>query len=161
MVVRVAGRRSARMCAREGTRVSGSCHHRSSTTDTSEEATGGGPPTVLIVDDDASILRLIAVTLEDAGMAVIREADGISALKRLEECTPDVLVLDLQLPGITGRDLFQQARERGWDVPTVIVSAYGARRAQREIGADAALEKPFDPEVLLDKVRGLVRAPRR
>jgi DNA-binding response OmpR family regulator len=68
---------------------------------------------------------------------------------------PDVIVLDLGLPEMDGREFFRQARLRGYEGPVIICSAYGATAAQRELGAEAALNKPFNPEELVQMVHAL------
>jgi DNA-binding response OmpR family regulator len=110
---------------------------------------------VLIVDDDASLRRMLRLTLLDGGFDVRLAENGRAALEAIAEQAPDAVVLDLEMPEMDGRTLIRELRERGIDVPVLIVSAYGARAAGRELGAPA-MDKPFNPDDLLTAVRELV-----
>jgi DNA-binding response OmpR family regulator len=110
---------------------------------------------VLIVDDDASLRRMLRLTLLDGGFDVRLAENGRAALEAIAEQAPDAVVLDLEMPEMDGRTLIRELRERGIDVPVLIVSAYGARAAGRELGAPA-MDKPFNPDELLTAVRELV-----
>jgi DNA-binding response OmpR family regulator len=110
---------------------------------------------VLIVDDDASLRRMLRLTLLDGGFDVRLAENGRAALEAIAEQAPDAVVLDLEMPEMDGRTLIRELRERGIDVPVLIVSAYGARAAGRELGAPA-MDKPFNPDELLMAVRELV-----
>ncbi len=112
---------------------------------------------VMVIDDDAATARMIALALREDGYTVRSASDGQDALRKLEPEAPDVIVLDLEMPGMNGRAFYHELRGRGLDMPVVIVSAFDARRGQRELGADTYLTKPFDPDDLLDKVRELLR----
>jgi CheY-like chemotaxis protein len=68
-------------------------------------------------------------------------------------------VLDLQMPVMDGRSFYTALRQLPSDVPVLLLSAYGSRAAQRELGADDALDKPFDPVILIERLRRLARAP--
>jgi DNA-binding response OmpR family regulator len=119
-------------------------------------AESGHSPIALVVDDEPSVGRLIALTLEDVGFRPVRAGSASDAMDFIEASTPDVITLDLRLPDLNGRQLFRRIRETGIEAPIVIVSAYGARAAQRELGADAAVEKPFDPDQIQRLVLDLV-----
>jgi len=111
---------------------------------------------VLVVDDDRAVSYLVAETLRDEEFSVAVAYDGLEALHMLEGgLDPDALVLDLAMPIMDGRELFREMRRRGWDVPVLVLSAVGARQAMRELGAAAAMEKPFDPDRLVARVRTL------
>jgi DNA-binding response OmpR family regulator len=110
---------------------------------------------VLIVDDDAALRRMLRLTLLDGGFDVRLAENGRAALEAIAEQAPDAVVLDLEMPEMDGRTLIRELRERGIDVPVLIVSAYGARAAGRELGAPA-MDKPFNPDDLLTAVRELV-----
>ena len=84
--------------------------------------------------------------------------DGRSAVQAVDDELPDLVLLDLQLPDMDGREVFRRLRESGYGGPVVIISAHGARSARRELGADAAVDKPFDPEFVLDRVETLLGA---
>ena len=115
-----------------------------------------GTHRVLIVDDDRNLTTLLAAILKSEGLDVLSASDGPRALDLLDSEPVDALILDLRMPGMDGRTLYREVRARGHNVPVLIASAYGARSAQHELGAEAAIEKPFDPDKLLEAIRGLV-----
>ena len=82
------------------------------------------------------------------GHSVNTASDGEEGLSLWEQEKPDLVLLDMDMPGLDGRSVFNKAKEAGLPGTVVIFSAYEARRAKRELGADAALPKPFDPETL-------------
>ena len=115
--------------------------------------------TVLVVEDDQSIARLIRDYLDRAGYAVITVADGDSALATSKTDKPDVLVLDLGLPGRDGLSTLREIR-RNSNVPVVIVTARGDetdRVVGLELGADDYVVKPFSPRELVARVRAVLR----
>lgn len=120
--------------------------------------------TVLVVDDDRAISQLLAMTLEDAGYTVLRACHGEEALERLAESPADAIVLDLAMPVMDGetfyRHLRAHEREEVRDIPVLIVSAVGASRARQELGAEGAMEKPVDPDDLVDELGHLLRIHR-
>ncbi len=111
---------------------------------------------VLAVDDDPAILELLRLTLVDEGFTVASAQNGEEALASFDEVQPDVIVLDLEMPVMDGRTFYRELRERGDATPVLLVSAHGARAALRELGAQAAIEKPFDPYTLGRRLRSLV-----
>ncbi|HLG12300.1 MAG TPA: response regulator [Dehalococcoidia bacterium] len=111
---------------------------------------------VLIVDDDRNLTKLVSTVLALAGLNVLTASDGLAALNLLNGQEVDVIILDLRMPRMDGRTFLKELREKGKDTPVLIASAYGARAAQRELGAQAAIEKPFDPQRLLDVVTELL-----
>ena len=116
---------------------------------------------VFVVDDDAAIGRLSRVVLESEGMEVAAFTSSLEALQEvIDPASPNpiAIVLDLSMPEMDGREFYRQARSAGFAGPVVIVSAYGAKAAQQELGAEAALSKPFDPEALVSLVKGLILA---
>lgn len=118
----------------------------------------GTAPIVLVIDDDAPLRRMLSLTLRDGGFAVVPAGDGQAALDLLttDASLPDAIVLDLEMPVMDGRAFFRALRERGLDVPVIVVSAYGARAAQRQLGAESYLDKPFSPDELVKRVRSLL-----
>ena len=97
---------------------------------------------------------LIRVTLEDAGYDVVEAHHGAVALERAKDSRPDLIVTDLMMPVMGGRELIDRLRSdpETTSIPIVILSANGSLR----IGdANAALSKPFDPDALLEYVRTL------
>ena len=117
---------------------------------------------VLIVDDDDGIRMSLRIALEDRGYRVSEAADGETALAQLRESSPDVVVLDLMLPGMDGFECCRQIR-RASDLPVLIVSARGDSHdvvAGLEAGADDYIRKPFDVPELAARLRALRRRGR-
>ena len=116
---------------------------------------------VLIVDDEPDIRGVLAFTLEDAGYLVREAGDGAEAIAALEDHPPDVLVLDLMMPGVDGFGVLRSRRQLGLALETRII-ILTAKTAERdyvrgwELGADEYLTKPFEPDMLLEKVRSLL-----
>lgn len=96
-------------------------------------------------------------TFVASGFRVMTAAHGVEGLEQVAIEEPHVIVLDLQMPVMDGRTFFQQLRARGVEAPVVILSAFGAEAAQLELGAQASLNKPFDPDTLVDLVRMIAR----
>jgi two-component system chemotaxis response regulator CheY len=97
---------------------------------------------------------LVRVTLEGAGYDVVEANQGSDALKRAQESRPDLVVTDLMMPVMGGRELIDRLRSDPGtaSIPILILSANGSLRVG---DADAALGKPFDPDTLLENVRTL------
>jgi len=110
---------------------------------------------VLVVDDDPSLLTFVAILLEE-DYKVITAVDGFDALAKLLEAVPDIVVLDLEMPRMNGRTFYREMRRRGIDSPVIVLSAFGADEAQVELGAQAHVNKPFQPDRLLEVVSGLI-----
>jgi CheY-like chemotaxis protein len=113
-------------------------------------------PRILVIDDDEAILRLLRLSMASDGLMVATARDGTAGLARLDSEKFDVIVLDLQMPGMDGRAFYREMVSRGCEAPVVILSAYGAENAKRELGAAAAVAKPFDPDMLIETVLDLV-----
>jgi DNA-binding response OmpR family regulator len=114
---------------------------------------------VLIVDDDDGIRAALRMALEDQGYRVDEATDGETALERVRANAPDVVVLDLMLPGMDGFECCRRLR-RSSDVPVLIVSARGDSHdvvAGLEAGADDYIRKPFDMPELSARLRALRR----
>ena len=110
----------------------------------------------MIVDDDISVLRLLSLLLRTEGFEVLVAVGGAAALTSLEENSPDLMILDLSMPEIDGRMVFKRARDDGFEGPVIICSAFGAEAAKRELGAEAAVSKPFDPDDIISSIRSLL-----
>lgn len=111
---------------------------------------------ILVVDDDPALSRMVLLALRGEGMDASSAANGEVALGQVAEREPDVIVLDLEMPVMNGREFFRELRARGTDTPVLILSAFEARRGQRELGANAYLNKPFNPADLVREVRDLL-----
>ena len=118
------------------------------------------PPRVLVVDDEAVIRQLIAINLELEGFEVHEAVDGLDALQKARELDPDVVTLDVMMPGLDG---IATARRLRTDPATrrariVLISAR-TRPADldqgNDAGADAYVTKPFDPDEVVEAVRRL------
>ncbi|HEY7269178.1 MAG TPA: response regulator [Dehalococcoidia bacterium] len=113
---------------------------------------------VLIVDDDPSILGLLGAIFRAAGFTVATAPDGLAALDSVRAAEPEVIVLDLEMPAMNGREFYRRLRADNFTMPVMILSAYNPRAAQLELGAQAYASKPFDPDQLVDSVRSLLEA---
>jgi DNA-binding response OmpR family regulator len=96
---------------------------------------------------------MLRLTFASSGFRVGAAQDGLEALERVAEEVFDIIVLDLQMPRMDGRSFYRELRSRGYDIPVLVLSAYGAELAKDELQADAAVPKPFDPDVLSATVR--------
>jgi DNA-binding response OmpR family regulator len=112
--------------------------------------------TVLVVDDDSNLRRLLSVTLRLAGYSVYTAENGAIALGLMTASAPDVIILDLMMPVMDGREFHRRIRAEGYSTPVLLVSAYGAEQACHELGAQDSLPKPFDPDELVERVQVLV-----
>ncbi len=115
-----------------------------------------GPGHVFIIDDDRSLLSLLKLIFEDACFSVHTFLDAQRALTEVGGLKPDLIILDLEMPVMNGREFYKALREDGHQMPVLILSAYGARAAQAELGADAAVDKPFEPEDLVERATSLI-----
>jgi DNA-binding response OmpR family regulator len=99
------------------------------------------------------------MTLTYSGITAVTAENGRQALDRLSEDSAgfDVIVLDLSMPVMDGRAFYREIAQRPEHPPVLFLSAYGALHAQRELGAAAALPKPFEPEILVARVQELSR----
>ena len=117
---------------------------------------------LLLVEDDATMRASLERTLSRRGMRIATCADGAQALTRWREAAPDVVLLDLSLPGLDGLDVLQKARKEGLRTPVLVVTARGTvgdRILGLNAGADDYLPKPFDLDELEARVRALARRP--
>ena len=115
---------------------------------------------ILVVDDDAPIRRMLDRTLAADGYIVEPAADGGQALAAVERSTPDLVVLDVGLPGLDGLAVCRRLREKGLAAPVLLLTARDAiadRVAGLDAGADDYLVKPFATDELLARVRALLR----
>ena len=114
---------------------------------------------ILLVDDEALVREVVAEYLAREGFAVQTAANGETARRFLSEFQPDLVVLDLMLPAISGFDILQEIR-RSSDLPVIVLTAR-ADEADRvsglEMGADDYVVKPFSPRELVARVRSVIR----
>lgn len=120
------------------------------------------PPRVLVVDDEAPILDLVRGYLEREGFEVATAADGPAALAAVRAGNPDVVILDVMLPGLDGIEVCRQLRTFS-DAYVLMLTARGEeidRIMGLTVGADDYLVKPFSPRELVARVKALLRRPR-
>ena len=118
-----------------------------------------GVKTVLIVEDELKITRLVRDYLEQAGFAVLEATDGQGALSVARAERPDMIVLDLGLPGIDGLDVTRRLRQTS-AVPIIMLTARieeTDRIVGLELGADDYITKPFSPKELVARIRAVLR----
>ena len=124
--------------------------------------TGPVADLVLVVDDDPKIARLVEAYLARAGFRTAVAGDGRTALRLIRDLSPALVILDLMLPELDGREVARAARE-DTDVSIIMVTALGAT-SQRvwglESGADDYIAKPFAPSELVARVRSVLRRTR-
>ena len=119
-------------------------------------------PTVLAMDDEPGILRLIKLELATQGFSVLTAGDGATALSMLESEHPDIALLDVLVPDMSGLDVMHQMRQRS-NIPVILLTAKGAGADKvqgLELGADDYISKPFSPEELTARVRAVLRRTR-
>jgi DNA-binding response OmpR family regulator len=117
------------------------------------------PMRVLIVDDDPPSLKMTAFLLAEEGYEVATADNGLDALRLVDQQAPDLVILDVMMPGLDGLQVTQRIR-RNMSVPIIILSAKGEtvdRVHGLDVGADDYLAKPFEPAELLARVRSVLR----
>jgi DNA-binding response OmpR family regulator len=120
-------------------------------------------PKILIVDDEKHLVGSLQQTLglEFPGGLVDAAYSGEEGLSRLAECTYDLILADLRMPGFDGLELIRGVRYLSPDVPIVLMTGYGSdliRDEASELGVNDYVEKPFDVSVLMQVVKDLLRA---
>jgi len=116
-------------------------------------------PLVLAVDDEKAILTVIEAELKEQGFRVLTSQSGEQALSIAEQYRPDIAILDLRMPGLSGLELMRRLREKG-PLPVILLTAMGASSDKvrgLELGADDYIGKPFDPQELAARVRAVLR----
>lgn len=114
---------------------------------------------VLVVDDDAKLRKLVRVNLEQRGYQVKEAANGRDAMAVIEAQTPDLVIVDLVMPGISGNDVCAWIRER-WDIPIIVLSAHNDEDRKVEAldaGADDFISKPFGQKEFMARIRAVFR----
>ena len=117
------------------------------------------PPRILVVDDEPRIVKLARDYLERSGYQVLGAGDGLSALGIGRREKPDLIVLDLMLPGMDGLDVCRALRRES-SVPIIMLTARAEESDQLiglELGADDYITKPFSPRTLVARVRAVLR----
>src|SRR5512142_3473137 len=119
--------------------------------------------TLLLADDDATIVDSLAPFLERAGFHVLLAEDGAAALDKIHSHHPNLVVLDVLMPRMDGREVVRRLRKENNWTPTILLTQVGEsseRALALEEGADDYLNKPFDPHELLARIRAVLRRAR-
>ena len=120
-------------------------------------------PSALVVDDDPTVGEVVGAYLARAGFEVHRAADGATALDLAARTSPDVVVLDLMLPGVDGLEVCRRLRRDQPAVPVLMLTALGEETDRihgLEVGADDYVTKPFSPRELVLRVQAILRRAR-
>ena len=116
-----------------------------------------GTARVVVVEDDAAVAQLVTLYLKNAGFAVTHAATGADARRLIGEVRPALVILDLGLPDMDGRDLFSEIRTAG-DTPVIALTARAEDKiAGLDSGMDDYVTKPFDPKELVARTRAIIR----
>ena len=116
---------------------------------------------VLVVDDEPNIVLSLEFLMQQAGFEVETAEDGVTALAKVEATPPDLILLDISLPGISGIDVLEQLRQEPLyaRLPIIMLTAHG-REVEKEkglaLGADDYVTKPFSTQALVEKVQALL-----
>jgi DNA-binding response OmpR family regulator len=116
--------------------------------------------TILVIDDDESLRDTIGIMLEQEGFSPILAADGRTGFERALSVKPDLMLVDLRLPGMNGADICKQIRAANLKTPIIVLSAIGEEVDKvllLEIGADDYIVKPFGARELLARIRAVLR----
>ena len=123
------------------------------------DETGTGKPRVLVVDDEENVCELITIYFEKAGYEVVCCGNGEEGIERLQSQKPDLVILDLMLPGMDGLDVCREIRKSS-NIPLIMLTARVDevdRVLGLEMGADDYITKPFSPRELLARVKAVLR----
>lgn len=118
------------------------------------------PLRVLVVDDEPAIRRFLRTSLRAEGYEVLEEETGVGALSEIRRREPDLVMLDLGLPGMDGLDVIRQVREAGSVVPIIVLTVRadeGGKVQALDLGADDYVTKPFGVDELLARIRAALR----
>lgn len=116
-------------------------------------------PIILAADDEINIQKLICVNLQAEGYRVITASDGVSALTLFKEVNPDLVILDVMMPGMDGYEVIAEIRQKS-RVPIIMLTGrddVNSLRIAMEAGADDYITKPFNVHLLLARVRAKIR----
>lgn len=114
---------------------------------------------ILIIEDEPSIREIETLYIRAAGYEAVEAANGQTAINLFEKKKPDLAIIDLNLPGVSGLDICRAIRETSM-IPILIVTARNSDKDEirgLEVGADDYIKKPFNPNVLIARVRTLLR----
>jgi len=120
-------------------------------------------PKILLVDDEPDITTNLAAFLDRSGFETLTAGDGEAALKQIERAKPDLVVLDVLMPRLDGREALRRLRRSGNWLPVILLTQVGEafeRAMALEEGADDYLNKPFDPHELVARIKAVLRRAR-
>ena len=121
------------------------------------------PWTILVIDDDEKLNKLLKRFLGDFDYTVYTATDAREGLKKIRTASPDLIILDVMLPGMTGFDLCKRIRQSS-AVPIIMLTAMGDlmdKVVELELGADDYLPKPFEPRELVARIQAVLRRTRQ
>jgi len=119
---------------------------------------------LLIVDDEVDLLAELRPLLERTGYEVVTATDGERALERVREARPDLIILDVMMPRLDGREVLRRLRQQDDWTPVILLTQVGSsveRALSLQEGADDYLNKPYDPMELIARVQAVLRRTRR
>ncbi len=119
---------------------------------------------IMVVEDEEAIVRLISYNLTKEGFKVLTSNDGLEALEKIRTEKPDLIILDIMLPGIDGYEICRQIRKEDITIPVIMLSARNEELDKvlgLELGGDDYVTKPFSPRELIARVRALLRRVQR
>lgn len=123
----------------------------------------GGKDMILVVEDDRALRKGLAMNLRLQGYEVLTASDGDEGMRMAFDSRPDLIVLDIMMPGWTGLDILNELRKRGVQVPVLILSARNTTPNKVEglnLGADDYMTKPFDLPELIARIQAMLRRQR-
>jgi DNA-binding response OmpR family regulator len=115
---------------------------------------------LLIVDDETDLLAELQPLLERSGFDIITAVDGVQALERIERYHPDLIILDVLMPRMDGREVLRRLREQNDWTPVILLTQVGTsmeRAMSLQEGADDYLNKPYDPMELIARINAILR----
>ena len=116
---------------------------------------------ILMIDDDKHMHRILQLYLRSRNVEVVGVSSGRMALHKLDEESFDLVLTDIQMPGMDGRELIQRIRQKYPDLPILIISAYEEEKFQNEINSLKNIQmvaKPFDQNTILEKIDKLLQS---
>ncbi len=122
------------------------------------------PQAILVVEDDNTIRELVEMILSQAGYQVTTAEDGREGLELLRRARPDLILLDIAMPGIDGLEVLNRIRQRGFSMPVLMMTANSSAQVVRDVmalGGNGYLLKPFEPEELVARVKKALFPPER
>lgn len=111
---------------------------------------------ILIIDDEPQLVESLAVRLKASGYEVFPAPDGVSGINKFKEVSPDLVILDIMMPGLSGLDVLKELKQISPKCPVIMLTAYGTPQSAIEslrLGAYDHLAKPFNTQTLLEMIR--------